>query len=87
MINNGCDYMTLDSSKLYDNDMLHLPKFIKDEFKEFPIDENTIFEWKVRENEIILTPRQKVTLKDVVGMIKKEDDTGEEWDIDKEVYL
>ena len=76
--------MTLASSKLYGNDELHLPKIIKEKFKEFPIDENTIFDWSIKNNEIILTPRQKVTIDDVLGIIE---DDGEEWDIDKEVYL
>ena len=39
--------MSLASSKLYGNDELHLPKIIKEEFKQFPIDENTIFEWDI----------------------------------------
>lgn len=76
--------MTLASSKLYGNDELHLPKIIKEEFKKFPIDENTIFDWDIKDNEIILTPRKKVTINDVIGIIE---DDGEEWDIDKEVYL
>ena len=76
--------MSLATSKLYGNDELHLPKIIKEEFKNFKIDENTIFEWDIKDNEIILTPRKKVTLEDVIGMI---DDDGEDWDIDKEVYL
>lgn len=75
--------MSMASSKLYGNDELHLPKIIKEEFKEFPIDENTIFEWDIRDGEIILTPRQKVTLDDVLGIL---DDDGEEWNIDELVY-
>lgn len=76
--------MSLASSKLYGNDELHLPKIIKEEFKDFTIDENTIFEWDIIDDKIILLPRQKVTIDDVIGMIV---DDGEEWDIDKEVYL
>ena len=75
--------MSLASSKLYGNDELHLPKVIKEEFKKFPIDEKTIFKWDIKYNEIILTPRQKVTLNDVIGMI---DDDGEDWDIDRMDY-
>ena len=58
--------MSLATSKLYGNDELHLPKIIKEKFKEFPIDKNTIFEWDIQNNNIILTPRQKVTLNDVI---------------------
>ena len=75
--------MSLASSKLYGNDELYLPKIIKEEFKQFPIDENTIFEWDIKDDEIILTPRQKVTLDDVFGMI---DDDGEDWNVDELVY-
>lgn len=75
--------MSLASSKLYGNDELRLPKIIKEEFKEFPIDENTIFEWDIKDNEIILTPRQNVTLNDVLGII---DDDGEDWNVDELVY-
>ena len=76
--------MALASTKLYGNDKLHLPKIVKDEFKEFEIDKNTVFDWDVKDNQIILTPRRKVTLEDVVGMIK---DDGKDWQIDKGVYL
>lgn len=75
--------MSLATSKLYGNDELHLPKIIKKEFKHFKIDENTIFEWSIKGNEIILTPRQKVTFDDVFGMIE---DDGEDWNIDEMVY-
>ena len=47
------------------------------------VDENTIFEWDIKDDEIILTPRQKVTLDDVFGMI---DDDGEDWNVDELVY-
>ena len=65
--------MSLATSKLYGNDELHLPKIIKEKFKEFPIDKNTIFEWDIQNN-------------DVIGMIKKEACDDGSWDIDKEVY-
>lgn len=75
--------ISLASSKLYGNDELHLPKIIKEEFKEFKIDKNTIFDWDIKDNEIILTPRQKVTFDDVFGMI---DDGGDDWDVDELIY-
>ena len=79
--------MSLPINRSFSNDELHLPKIIKEKFKEFEIDENTIFEWDIVDNKIILTPRQKVTLDDVIGMVKKEDDTLEDWNIDRGVYL
>ncbi len=74
--------MSLANSKLYGNDELHLPKIIKKEFKKFEIDKNTIFEWDIVNDDIILTPRKKVTLDDVWGMIDDEED----WDIDELIY-
>lgn len=72
--------MSLASSKLYGNDELHLPKIIKEKFKEFPIDENTIFDWDIQDNIILLKPRKKVTFDDVFGMI---DDDGNDWNVDE----
>lgn len=74
--------MSLANSKLYGNDELHLPKIIKKEFKKFEIDKNTIFEWDIVNDDIILTPRKKVTFDDVWGMIDDEED----WDIDELIY-
>lgn len=75
--------MSLASSKLYGNDELHLPKIIKENFKEFPIDENTIFDWDIEDNTILLKPRKKVTFDDVFGMI---DDDGKDWNVDEMIY-
>lgn len=80
-----CDEkMVLASSKLYGNDEIHIPKAIKKAFKQFQIDEDTIFDWDIKDNEIILTPRKKVKLDDIIGIIDEGDD---EYDIDKMVYL
>ena len=67
---------------MYGNDELHIPKVVKNSFKDFELDENTIFEWDVVDGNIILTPRRKVSLDDVNGMIDDEDD----WDVDEMVY-
>ena len=75
--------MSLASSKLYGNDELHLPKIIKEKFNLFKIDKNTIFEWDIKGNSIIITPRRKVSFDDVFGMI---DDDGEDWNVDELVY-
>ena len=74
----------LASSKLNGNDELHLPKIIKEKFTSFELDENTIFDWSIEGDIIILKPRKKVTTEDILGII---DYDGEEWDIDNEVYL
>ena len=54
--------------------------------KEFKIDKNTIFEWDIKNKNIILTLRQKLTLDDVIGMVKKEDCDDGSWDINNEIY-
>lgn len=76
--------MVLASSKIYGNDELHIPKAIKKAFKSVKIDENTIFDWDIKGDEIILKPRKKVTLDDIIGII---DEGDEGCDIDKMVYL
>ena len=74
--------MVLASSKLYGNDELHIPKVVKNGFKSFEIDSDTIFDWDIRDDEIILIPRRKVNLDDVIGMI----DDDEDWDVDELIY-
>ena len=61
------------------------PQIIKKNFKPFELDENTIFEWTIQDDKIILKPRKKIGLEDVVGIIS--DDSDEEFDIDTLVYL
>lgn len=77
--------MVMVNSKMYGNDELHIPKIIKKNFKPFELDENTIFEWTIQDDKIILKPRKKIELEDVVGIIS--DDSDEEFDIDTLVYL
>lgn len=72
--------MSRASSKLYGNEELHLPKIVKEKFNHFKIDKERIFEWDMKGNSIIITPRQKVSFDDVFGMI---DDDGEDWNVDE----
>lgn len=75
----------LANTKMNKNNQTIIPAEIRDKFG---IGEDTIIEWGVGENgEPKINFRKKVTLNDVVGMIKKENDVAEDWDIDKEVYL
>lgn len=72
-------------SKIDDNNQTVIPREIRDRFD---VDENTIVEWGVGENEEPrINFRKKVTLDDVIGIVKKEDDVKGDWNIDKEVYL
>ena len=73
---------SLASSKIYGNDELHLPKIIKEQFKAFKIDKDTIFDWNIQDDKIIITPRKKVTTDDILGIIED----GEDWDMDNELY-
>lgn len=77
--------MFMASSKMYGNDEIHIPKIIKKNFKPFELDEDTIFDWTIKGDEIILKPRKKIELEDIVGIISNDSD--DEFDIDTLVYL
>ncbi|WP_295593866.1 AbrB/MazE/SpoVT family DNA-binding domain-containing protein [uncultured Methanobrevibacter sp.] len=69
------------STKLYKNFQVVIPKEIRKEY-DFDID-NTMIDWCInKDNEIVLIPREKITTKDILGIVKDKD----KWDIDKEVY-
>ena len=75
----------LANSKIYKNYQTVIPKEVR---KESNVNDDTIIEWtKTDDDELKITFRKKVTLKDVAGMIKKEDDIDSDWNIDKGVYL
>ncbi|MBR0471530.1 MAG: hypothetical protein IJI98_02400 [Methanosphaera sp.] len=75
----------LANSNIYKNYQTVIPKNVR---KEFNVTEDTIVEWiKNEEGELNIKFRKKVTLKDVDGMIKKEDDIEGDWNIDRGVYL
>ena len=75
----------LANTKMYKNKQTIIPSEIREKFD---VDEDTIIEWGVDEHgDPKINFRKKITLKDVAGMIKKEDDVGGNWDIDKGVYL
>lgn len=75
----------LANTKMYKNKQTIIPSEVREKFD---VDENTIIEWGVDENgNPKINFRKKVTLNDVAGMIKKENDVAEDWDIDKGVYL
>ena len=73
----------LTSSKMYEKDKLVLPNIIKEEFDCIELNEDTIFDWAIEDDKIILKPRNIVTTDDIIGII---DDDGGEWDIDNEIY-
>ena len=73
----------LASTKLYKNFQLAIPKEVRKKFDELDVD-NTMIDWKINKNdEIILVPRKKTTTKDILGIVKDNDN----WDIDNEVYF
>ena len=75
----------LANSNIYKNYQTVIPKNVR---KEFNVTEDTIVEWiKNEEGELNIKFRKKVTLKDVDGMIKKEDDIEGDWNIDRGVSL
>ena len=75
----------LANSKIYKNFQTVIPKEVR---KQFEVTDDTIIEWgKTTDGELQINFRKKVTLKDVDGMIKNEDDMEGDWNIDRGVYL
>ena len=63
----------LATTTLYKNFQLAIPKAIRNQFKDLNIDD-TILDWSINENnEIIIKPRKKVSLDDVIGIIEDND--------------
>lgn len=74
----------LANTKIYKNYQTVIPKEIR---KEFNVTDNTIIEWSIIDGEPVIKFRQKVTLNDVKGMVKKENDVSGDWNIKQGVYL
>ena len=63
----------LATTTLYKNFQLAIPKAIRNQFKDLNVDD-TILDWSINENnEIIIKPRKKVSLGDVIGIIEDDD--------------
>ena len=61
------------TTNLYKNYQLAIPKAIRNQFKDLSV-EDTIIDWSLNENnEIVIKPRKKVSLHDVLGMIEDDD--------------
>ncbi|AMK15221.1 hypothetical protein [Methanobrevibacter olleyae] len=61
------------TTRLYKNYQLAIPKAIRNQFKDLSADD-TIVDWSINENnEIIIKPRKKVCLDDVLGIIEDDD--------------
>lgn len=63
----------LATTSIDENFMLTIPEAVLNEFPELKSD-NVIIDWSVNCNgEIVIKPREKVTLDDVVGSVKDDD--------------
>lgn len=63
----------LATTNLYKNYQLAIPKVIRKKFKDLNIDD-TVIDWSINENdEIIIKPRKKISLDDVIGIIEDDD--------------
>ena len=61
------------TTSLYKNYQLAIPKAIRNKIADLNI-EDTVIDWSVNENnEIIIKPRKKVSLDDVLGIIEDDD--------------
>ena len=63
----------LATTTLYKNFQLAIPKAIRNQFKDLNVND-TILDWSINENnEIVIKPRKKVSLDDVIGIIDDDD--------------
>ncbi len=63
----------LATTTLYKNYQLAIPKAIRIQFKELD-STDTVIDWSINQNnEIIIKPRKKVSLEDVIGIIEDDD--------------
>ncbi len=61
------------TTTLYKNYQLAIPKAIRNKITDLNI-EDTVIDWSINENnEIIIKPRKKVSLDDVLGIIEDDD--------------
>ena len=61
------------TTTLYKNYQLAIPKVIRNQFKDLSVDD-TVIDWSINENnEIVIKPRKKVCLDDVLGIIEDDD--------------
>ena len=61
------------TTTLYKNYQLAIPKAIRNKITDLNI-EDTVIDWSIHENnEIIIKPRKKVSLDDVLGIIEDDD--------------
>lgn len=60
--------MRIATSKVYGHDEIHIPRKIITEYEYTEITNDTIIDWYIRENEIILKPRKKVTVEEILGI-------------------
>ena len=61
------------TTTLYKNYQLAIPKAIRNKIPDLNI-EDTVIDWSINENnEIIIKPRKKVSLDDILGIIEDDD--------------
>lgn len=63
----------LATTTLYKNYQLAIPKVIRNQFKELN-STDAVIDWSINENnEIVIKPRKRVSLEDVIGIIEDDD--------------
>lgn len=62
--------MRIATSKVYGHEEIHIPRKIIKEYTYTEITNDTIIDWYIRDDEIILKPRKKVTVEEILGIIK-----------------
>ena len=62
--------MRIATSKVYGHEELHIPRKRIEEYEYTEITTDTIIDWYIKGNDIILKPRKKVTVEEILGIIK-----------------
>ena len=62
--------MRIATSKVYGHEEIHIPRKIIKEYTYTEITNDTIIDWYIRDDEIILKPRKKVIVEEILGIIK-----------------
>lgn len=60
--------MRIATSKVYGHEELHIPRKIIEEYEYTEITTDTIIDWYISGNDIILKPRKKVTVEEILGI-------------------
>ncbi len=62
--------MRIATSKVYGHEEIHIPRKVIKKYDYVEITNDTLIDWYIMDNDIILRPRKKVTVEDILGIVK-----------------